>query len=720
MLPAQSAVEFALSVTDGKPTLLLTNQSLFGWATLTALELEVPTHTRVNEQELDPSALRTRRTRATRVSLQMEQTDLNAFCALRGTELGTHGVDELTLRAMDGYLSLGARVRVDGHVAEMTARLLFTATESGLRLMIDEACSYGFLPEPAPRLAHLIVSELLNVGAGRWARFAGLAEFDIDPVTAVLWNTMPPAGWRLPDTGELVCTSTRCQSGEVRSEFARVDPSIHNHQAYQLTENLNTFRPADELLHAGQIDSALRVYRAELSARGPEQPFLVERILTIAASKPEYFVDGLELARQALGRWPDFAPAHNALAAIACAENQGLEAAHRFRMMATSRASVGDKDASAKAALASARLLRRLSPAESTTLYELVLENSPNESEATEALSERYREEARWSDLIALIRRRVANQTDAKAAARDHVRLAKLLVDSLGDLDGARKELSIATALDRQSGVAAEALAKVEVALEDHEKAMVDFDNAAELFRQRGDYRSELRVRLAAADIAVTSHNDADAERRFQDILTDVPNQPQALRGAACAASRRHRFAEAAELWRMLLVSSADSKLTQAEYSFELGHCLVCDGDREGARPALERASRSGPPWIAAEAHGLLAEILIHDQAPAAAATQLAAAIKILTASVESLGTSTDTNKVGKHGSPPVRRFSRAAEFALERAKLLNQIGDSQEAVLEYQRAFELGSERHAVRREAAQVLLVYAEKNNDRAEAKR
>ena len=48
----------------------------------------------------------------------------------------------------------------------------------------------------------------------------------------------------------------------------------------------------------------MRGYRALLAAGGPEQPLLLERILALAAARPAWFFDGLELARQALGRWP--------------------------------------------------------------------------------------------------------------------------------------------------------------------------------------------------------------------------------------------------------------------------------------------------------------------------------------------------------------------------------------------------------------------------------
>ena len=197
MPPATPAVEFALSVADGTPTLRVTDAALFGWVTLSSLELQVPTRGEPVAEDTDPQTFRTRRMRATRVLLRMEQSDLDAFCALRGAELGDNGIDEVSLRVMDGYLSLSARARVGGHVAEMTARILPRRGPTGMRLLIDEACCYGFLPLPAPSLAYQIVCALLDLSPldndeggetgntktnGRWAQVGGLAEFDVDPV----------------------------------------------------------------------------------------------------------------------------------------------------------------------------------------------------------------------------------------------------------------------------------------------------------------------------------------------------------------------------------------------------------------------------------------------------------------------------------------------------------------------------------------------------------
>ena len=689
-------LSFSVEVDAKHAALTLEACERFGWVRLDALELEV--RLRGGEKPgSSPAAYQSRRTRARQATLRMTQADLDTLALACAGRLASVGVDELSLRAMDGYVSLVARVRAGGQVAELTARVYLDAAGSRLRLLIDEARTYGFLPTPAPLIAHTAITAML--GTNRWSAIRGLAELELIPLEALLWHTLPPAGWRLPSTSDLVIADVRCQRDEVLLHFGASEGRPTRGHVAELSDAHERFRAAEELLRSGEIAGALRAYRAELAARGAEEPFLIERILAVASSQPELFIDAVELARQALGRWPDYAPAHNALANIATAQNDGLEAAHRFQILAGSHAAVGDDDAASKAALAGARLLRRLSPAESTPLYELVLEHNPNEPEATEALTERYRDENRWRDLIGLIRGRISAATDPRSAARDHLRLAEILDDALGDVRGARSELHAATRLDPASGAARESLAEVESKLGDSDAALAALDEAVSIYTDRGELRSVARALKRAARIAEDAGDDTAAEARYRAALDRVPNDAAALRGAAGAASRRGRWAEAAELWRLLLLSTTDGIEAQTECSYELGACLLEDGDTEGARPALQRATRSPNPAIAAEARALLAEIHRSDGDLESAAVELETAIDGLLdgeAQRHAQGTT----------SPPIRFQSRAAELCLTRARLLESMDQVDGATTDYRRAFELAVERMGARREAARALL--------------
>src|SRR5262249_29974950 len=159
------------------------------------------------------------------------------------------------------------------------------------------------------------------------------------------------------------------------------------------------------------------------------------------ATRPAWFFDGLELARQALGRWPHFPSAHAALASISLAQGDAREAASHLSQLAQLASADGDDDQAALAALAGARLLRVLDPRAATTLYELALEHDPGSSEAADALADRLGDEQRWPELVRLLRARAVNAGNAVAL---RLRLADVFAHQLGDLASAQHELSAA------------------------------------------------------------------------------------------------------------------------------------------------------------------------------------------------------------------------------------------------------------------------------------
>src|SRR5262249_51983386 len=155
---------------------------------------------------------------------------------------------------------------------------------------------------------------------------------------------------------------------------------------------------------------------------------------------PAWFFDGLELARQALGRWPTFAPAHAALASIMLAQGDAREAARHLEDGARMASSDGDDDQAALAALAGARLLRVLDPRAATQLYQLALEHDPSAIEAADSLTDRLTDEQRWSELVRLVRNRIAIAESAHAVQL-HLRLADVYLHQLADPSAAQREL---------------------------------------------------------------------------------------------------------------------------------------------------------------------------------------------------------------------------------------------------------------------------------------
>src|SRR5262249_12819255 len=266
-----------------------------------------------------------------------------------------------------------------------------------------------------------------------------------------LWRLLPPSGWRLPSVAGVDLLAVRIGRGAVHVSYGSSGPredTTRGARAGALIAAHDAMRSADELLRHGALDDAMRGCRALLAAGGPEQPVVVGRILAVCAARPSWFLDGVELARQALGRWPEYAPARAALASIALAKGDPRDAAAHLQALSELAGDDGDDDAAALAALAAARLLRVLAPRSATVLYETVLDHQPGHAEASAALAERCADEGRWHDLVRLLRARTAAATDRARAARDHLRLAEVLAGKLGDAKAARAEVDRARGLD--------------------------------------------------------------------------------------------------------------------------------------------------------------------------------------------------------------------------------------------------------------------------------
>src|SRR6185503_4354861 len=272
-----------------------------------------------------------------------------------------------------------------------------------------------------------------------------------------------------------------------------------------LFDSLERLHEGDERLVYGDVDGAMRLYRSRLASSADDEPLLLERMLAVGSAQRELFDECSELAARALSRWPDFAAAQAALASIAVARGDVVGAGARYKALTQIAGAAGDRDAAVRAALAGARLLRRVAPPESTPLYERVLELAPGHGETVEALSERYADERRWSDLVRLLRARAARKEEMPVGrgdrmggvlrrARDHVRVAQILVAELGDPVAARQELDAAARLDPHSPGAHEVLADIEVALGNPGAGADALERAAVLHGERRDRRSQSRA----------------------------------------------------------------------------------------------------------------------------------------------------------------------------------------------------------------------------------
>jgi Tfp pilus assembly protein PilF len=692
---------FTFRQAGGGGKLALVEHDVFGWLHVDRLELDVPGDAPASATS---EKFQRRRTQLRVASLRIDQRAIDARLAEVAEALAALGIAGVTARCVDGAVSVTARVADGMAAADVSFRLQIAAAGLSLRALAGAVTVHGHLPTPGPVIAHRILETVLGAagGAEPGARARGLCDLEIDALAAFLWRLLPPSGWRLPSTTGVDLVAVRIGRGAVHLTYGPAGQAGDATRAPPLAAAHDAMRSADELLRAGALDDAMRGYRALLAAGGPEQPAVVGRILAVAAARPTWFLDGLELARQALGRWPEFAPAHAALASIALAKGDPRDAAAHLRALAELAADDGDDDGAALAALAAARLLRVLDPRAATSLYEQVLEHHPGHAEAGAALADRYADEGRWQDLVRLLRARTANAVDRARAARDHLRLADVLAQQLGDRAGARVEVERARALDAALPLVHETAAQLAAAAGDLPAAAAAWAEVARLAEERRDTRAVARAWAARAQLHEAQPDGiAAADADWSRALLADPGAPEGLHGAARAAARRGDHRLASELWNRLAhagVPAADA----ARAELERGRALIVLGDDLGARAALAKAA-VGRSEVAADAHALTAELASRASDAGAAATALDLEISAALAAAD------DALALGEPATDVARLRARAARTASRRALVLDGSGqrDDAAALAAWVRAHELGA-AHApdVAGLAARVLL--------------
>ncbi len=276
------------------------------------------------------------------------------------------------------------------------------------------------------------------------------------------------------------------------------------------------------------------------------------------------------------------------------------------------------------------------------------------------------------------------------------MRLAEVLALQLDDRASARAELERARALDPELPVVHETLALVAAAEGDRAGAIAAWTTVLELATARRDAAAIARALARRARVREDA-GDADADADWQRAIAADPGASEALRGAAQAAARRGDHAAAATLWQRL-ASSGVAAAEVARAQLERGRALVDAGELAAAHEPLIAAT-AGRGEVAADAHALLAELRLPAEGSHAAADSLDAAIEAWVAAADEIFTVDPDD--GE------RMLTRAAQLAVERARLLDHDGDAR-AVAGWRRAHELAAPRApAAARDAARALLI-------------
>jgi tetratricopeptide (TPR) repeat protein len=724
--PATSRrLPFHLQTHGGVGRLVLSNVSV-GHLAIERLELEV------SDLGTDPGTaaaerFQRRRTQLRHLVVRITPRALDDRVQAIREPLGEHGITQLAARLHDGFVSLRARVADGLSTADLSFHVELLGAGAQLRAIASAIRVHGHLPTPGPVVADLVLSTLLGATASSddddRPHPRGLCDAQADLVGALLWGVLPPSGWRLPAVSEIELTHLRVARAAIDITYGPVgtrggELGVRQH-VHQLAAAHDLMHSVDLQLRDGQLDDAIRGYRALLASSGPDQPVVLERLLAVAAARPAWFFDGLELARQALGRWPTFAPAHAALASITLAQGDAREAASQLEQLARMASAQGDDYQAALAALAGARLLRVLDPGVATQLYQLAVDHDPRSREAADSLADRLADEQRWPELVRLLRSRIADAAEppasgAGAAAASptppadrarvvqlHVRLAGVLVDQLGDPAGAHHELELAKLLVHDDPTIHEMTATV-LGPSEPAAASAAWREVARLAEARDDHRTAARAwaRLGAL-LAPTEAGDAepgtdperDAAAAWRRALELDPLQADALVGLAHAAAARSEHAIAIDLYDRLRELGLPQHVA-ARHELALARSLVALGRSDEARASLRRGILAGGE-TAAEAHAMLAEI-------AEAASDRDHAVAELETAISSL--------VALAACAPrdvERLHARAAELAVNRAMTFDKTGQSVAAGVDWQRAYALAQvAAPEIARDAARTLL--------------
>jgi tetratricopeptide (TPR) repeat protein len=594
------------------------------------------------------------------------------------------GITAVHARLADGFASIRARAADGLATADVSFRVVLASSGTHLRALASHIRVHGHLPTPGPVLADRILVALSGAtdapGATERPSARGLCDVELDVVGALLWQLMPPAGWRLPAIGDIELVHVRATRSAIEIAFGPTGTRTGDVGIRPLTLQLaaahDLMHSVDQQLRSGHTEDAMRGYRALLAAGGPEQPNLLDRILALASTRPAWFFDGLELARQALHRWPQFPAAHAALASITLAQGDAREAAGHLGQLAQLASADGDDDQATLAALAGARLLRVLEPKAATQLYELALEHDPSSTEAADALADRLADEQRWTELVRLLRSRAVD-AERERAVPLRLRLADVLVHQVGDRAAAQHELAAARDLAPDDPAVHEMTARILSSI-DPPAAISAWREVARIAESRGDLRTAARAFATLGEqLATTPAQQPDAEAAWRRALELDALQADAIAGLASAAAATGAHEAAAEMYERLRGLGLSQQIA-ARHELALARSLRHLGRGDDARAALRRALIAGGE-IAAEAHAMLAEIAEATSDREHAAAELDTAIGALVGLADEV---IDSNRL----------YTRAAELALARASLFDKTGAPAQATADYERAHELAA----------------------------
>jgi tetratricopeptide (TPR) repeat protein len=630
-------IDFAVRFVEGRGLLgLRAATRLNGGAagiSIDRLELEIPNLRFPFDVSGDATRFQTRRCNLAGAELRLEERELAAWLASRGT-LERFGLSHVSVRLTEGAVALSGRARVGERETAITARLRLHPGGQLLRVFVDEVRAYGFLPAPAPLFG---VSLALGLGAtssdAELARpgpaallhqdepalvLDGIDRITLNPIELLLWRALPPAGWRLPRYRQTVLDDARVSPEGIVLSYggtARTQPA-----GDVLATVHEKIGAADRLLARGDLLGALEAYAvAGVDELPPEVAVRIsERRLAVLASMPARFDEALALGARLANEWPDRLFPLLAMAAVESERGEAAQAAARYARVVELADRQGEAADAREAALRAGEEYARAGDRAASPFLERVLQERPLQpaqsdrtvQRALQALAVRYTAEERWRELAQLEKRRLMLAESAPAEAEAHLRLGLLYLDRLSDAARARDELERAVrAGDGSSfpqGEAWSAYARALGALGEGVRAREALEKAASLSQ---DSQRSVEALLSAGELAEREGSLEAALSDVQKALERSPAHAVALERAASLLSRLGRMDEAMAAYEHAVEATRDDAL-RAPLLGELAR-LARDAqkDNHAARAYVERSLALKPTASALRLAAELAEV---------------------------------------------------------------------------------------------------------------
>ncbi len=664
-------LDFELQVGDGRGALLLRPTVFHGWLQVDRLALAIPDVAFPLDITKGIAQFQEHRCSVTSAALGVDETSLDALLRDRAPILSAAGFQDVRIRLLQGFAEFSGRAYVGDESAEFAARAYVSAARRGLRLRLTNARTFGFLRRPAPLLAHDLICVLLGAVAPATedlanvdvAVYCGLGDFVVPPLDMFLRTVFPSAGWRIPESAEVWVDEVDLSGGRADISYGTAatpgDEQSSTRDVPALAA-LEAFRDAEAALVGGDLGGAIGAYRFELNRDSPHARFLTERLLAILATRDDSLREADRLARVSLGRWPDFAPAHLALASVSVARGESLAAAEHFAAVAKLAEEEGDDEEAVRASLAVARHLRDVDGPRATRFYERVLERRPEHAEAADALIARYREEERWAEFVGLWRQRIAGLANDRDRARAHVQLAEVFHDKLDDAERAASELRRAVELHAEYIHAWDTLAATLEELGRDSAAIEALEQLAELQTIKRDHVGEVKTRCRLALLFERIGDDSQARTAYVRALELRPDDADLLERIAILAARMGETEEAIDTFEHIIDICPASDAHGERAVMELLPLFIEARSLERARRHVRRHDVEVPPSVLVS----LAELERDSDEPEAAA--------------ETLGRAAEALDGG-----------RAADVELARARLFVELERGAEAAEAFARAYQ-------------------------------